>query len=102
MQSARRWTALIDLASSRLRRRGYVSACFAAPVWAAFAVEAARPSHVVLFGGFALVCLLIGALGLIGLLDRGARLPLRGDDSPALQEWKEAKQRAERRAELRP
>lgn len=97
MRSARRWAALVDLASSRLRRPFYFSACFAAPVWAAFAVEVARPSHVVLFGGFALVSLLIGVLGLIGLLDRDAPLTLRGDDPPALREWKEAKQRAELR-----
>lgn len=95
MRAAQRWAALVDLTLIRLRRPFYFSACFAAPVWAAFAVEASRPSHIVLFGGFALVCLLLGVLGLLGLLDRDDPLALRAGDSPGLREWKEAKRRAE-------
>lgn len=88
VRSARAWAALIDLASARLRRPLYFALCFAAPVWAALAVDASRASHVVLFGGFSLVCLLLGVLGLMGLLDRVDVLALKADDSPALREWK--------------
>lgn len=95
VRSARHWAALTDMVLSRLRRPLYFALCFVAPVWAALAVETSRPSQVVLFGGFALVCLLLGVLGLMGMLDREDRLELRADDPPELREWKVAARRLE-------